>query len=198
MGPEGADQLSVLSTLFREAYLHARPARVAVLGCATGNGFEHIEPETTRRIVGVDVNPDYLAVARRRFPQLREQLELICSSLEGDPLPPASFELISAGLIFEYLDPESLLRKIAAWLAPGGICAVVLQVPSDECPAVSPTGCESLGVLADFMRLVSPELFATLAQRSGLTPIARSVVPLRHGKRFFSGWFARSGDRPEA
>jgi hypothetical protein len=28
-----------------------------VLGCATGNGFEHIDPLVTRRVVEIDINP---------------------------------------------------------------------------------------------------------------------------------------------
>jgi SAM-dependent methyltransferase len=191
MGPEGADQLSVLSRLFREAYVHVRPARVAVLGCATGNGLEHIAPEITRKVVGIDVNPAYLEVARRRFPALHGSLELVCSSLEDTSLKPASFELISAGLIFEYVDPGPLLRKIAAWLTPGGICAVVLQLPSEGCPEVLPTGYETLGALEDVMRLVRPQVFESLARRAGLIPTAQRTAALRYGKRFFSGWFAK-------
>jgi ABC-type sugar transport system substrate-binding protein len=31
------------------------------VGCAAGNGFEHVDPRVTRTVVGIDINPDYLA-----------------------------------------------------------------------------------------------------------------------------------------
>ena len=60
-------QLQVLNQLFKVVLEEHRPESMAVLGCSTGNGFEHIDPSTTRRVVGIDINPSYLAVARKRF-----------------------------------------------------------------------------------------------------------------------------------
>ena len=60
-------QLQLLSRRFGEALRRYRPASAAILGCATGNGLEHVDPAVTRTVVGLDVNPAHLAVARRRF-----------------------------------------------------------------------------------------------------------------------------------
>jgi SAM-dependent methyltransferase len=62
-----AGQLPALSAIFRGVYLEQRPRRVTVLGCATGNGFEHIDPAMTEEVIGVDINAAYLEVARKRF-----------------------------------------------------------------------------------------------------------------------------------
>jgi hypothetical protein len=53
MGPEGADLLAPLSAVFQEAWLAAQPERVLVVGCATGNGLEHVDPAVTRRVAEV-------------------------------------------------------------------------------------------------------------------------------------------------
>src|SRR5215471_2052668 len=63
-------QLRFLSDLFAESLQCFQPQSVAILGIAGGNGLERIDPGVTRRIVGFDVNPDYLDVIRERFPQL--------------------------------------------------------------------------------------------------------------------------------
>jgi len=77
MGPQGVDQLAPLSAIFEEVYAAAQPDRLLVLGCATGNGLEHVNPAVTKRIVGVDVNLQYLGVARQRFIGLGARLELV-------------------------------------------------------------------------------------------------------------------------
>ncbi|HVS25014.1 MAG TPA: class I SAM-dependent methyltransferase, partial [Gammaproteobacteria bacterium] len=67
-------QAQLLAAVFA-AELRARaPASVAVLGCAGGNGFEHAP--RSLRVVGVDLNPDYVAAARARFGGRLPRLEL--------------------------------------------------------------------------------------------------------------------------
>src|SRR5512138_1690764 len=120
MGPDGVDQLAPLSASFQEVYAAAQTDRLLVLGCGTGNGLEHVNPAVTKRVVGVDVNLQYLGVARQRFFHLGPRLELFCSEAEKFRTAPASFDLVHAGLIFEYVHPEVLVRKITEWLAPDG------------------------------------------------------------------------------
>src|SRR5271169_7263165 len=56
-------QLVALSDLFAEAVRCCRPASIAVLGIAGGNGLDHVDSSTTARVVGLDVNPLYLEAA---------------------------------------------------------------------------------------------------------------------------------------
>ena len=81
MGAGGADQLAPLAAIFGEVYTAARPASVALLGCATGNGLEAIDPSVTPRIVGIDLHPEYLAIARQRHHGLGTALDLRCADL---------------------------------------------------------------------------------------------------------------------
>jgi len=120
MGPQGVDQRAPLSAIFEEVYAAAQPDRLLVLGCGTGDGLEHVNPAVTKRIVGVDVNLQYLGVARQRFIGLGARLELFCSEAERFRAAPASFDLVHAALLLEYLHPEPLVRRIAEWLAPHG------------------------------------------------------------------------------
>ena len=129
MGAAGADQLAPLSQLFQEIYLSAQPDRLLVVGCSTGNGLEHVDPSITKRIVGVDVNLQYLGIARQRFFHLGPALELFCNEVEKFRQPPASFDMIHAALVLEYVQPDVAVRRFADWLAPGGTCSVVLQLP---------------------------------------------------------------------
>lgn len=188
MGPEGVDQLAPLSTIFQEVYLAAQPDRVLLLGCATGNGLEHVNPAVTQKVTGVDVNLQYLGVARQRFMHLGAKLELFCAEAEKFRPTPQSFDLVHAALVFEYLHPEPLVRRIAEWLAPGGSCCVVLLLPGGEAPA-APS--KPMQIIEKAMKLVPPDELTRLFQHYGLSRKRARTVPLKHGKSFWVGVFAR-------
>jgi SAM-dependent methyltransferase len=189
MGPDGVDQLAPLSGVFQEVYLAAQPDRVLVLGCGTGNGIEHVDPAVTHRVVGVDVNLQYLGVARQRFFHLGARLELYCAEAEKFRTQPASFDLVHVGLLFEYLHPEVLVRKISEWIAPGGTCSVVLQLPGGEAPA-APT--KTLQIIEKAMKLVPPDELTRLFEHYGLPRKRAKTLPLKHGKSFWVGVFGRA------
>src|SRR5512138_1884495 len=189
MGPQGVDQLAPLSASFQEVYAAAQTDRLLVLGCGTGNGLEHVNPAVTKRSVGVDVNLQYLGVARQRFIGLGARLELYCSEVEKFRAAPVSFDLVHAALLFEYLHPEPLVRKIAEWLAPHGTCSVVLQLPGGAGPE-APT--KTMQLIQKAMRLVPPEELGRLFEHYGLPPRRSKTVPLKHGKSFWTGAFGRA------
>lgn len=190
MGPEGADQLAPLSSIFQEVYLAAQPDRVLVLGCATGNGLEHVNPAVTQKVTGVDVNLQYLGIARQRFMHLGTKLELFCSEAEKFRAPAASFDLVHAALILEYLHPEPLVRRIAEWLAPAGTCCVVLQLPGGDAPA-APS--KPMQLIQKAMKLVPPDDLTRLFEHYGLSRKRTRTVPLKHGRSFWVGVFGRAG-----
>lgn len=71
MRSPGVQQLGVLSNLFKKALLSYLPSSIGVLGVAGGNGFEHIDETVTQRVVGIDINEEYLGVVRRRYSTLK-------------------------------------------------------------------------------------------------------------------------------
>lgn len=181
----------VFGTLLRA---HA-PQRLAVLGCATGNGFDAIPPETAR-VVGIDINPRYLARLERRFGQTLPGLELICADLgEADAALAGLdgvFDLVHAALVFEYVDPAVVLERVVAWLREGGLLSVVLQRPAAHAGRVTETPFTSLRALEPIMKLVEPAALEALADRAGLRCEAARVDTLPSGKPFYLGVFRRA------
>jgi SAM-dependent methyltransferase len=190
MGPEGVDQLAPLSALFQEAVLGAQPDRALLVGCATGNGLEHLDPSVTRRVVGLDVNLQYLGIARQRFFHLGPRLELYCTSVGTWRHPPQSFDLIHAALVFEYLHPEPVVAQLAGWLAPGGTLSVVLQRPGGEAPAPA---LKALEIIQKAQKLLPPEELTALCAAQGLALRRSRTVPLKYGKSFWVGYFTPGG-----
>ena len=188
MGPQGADQLVPLAAIFGKLYAARRPRRLAVLGVATGNGLEHVDPAVTRRTVGLDVNLSYLAVTRQRFMRLGASLELLCGDLERAQLDAGGFDLVHAALVLEHVDFRRTLPRLASWLAPGGAFSAVLQLP-DDCPVIP---IASLRAVGEAMRLVPPEELRAHATDAGLAERVAYVVPLPTGRRLFTALYQRA------
>jgi len=192
MNAENVGQLPVLNNILENVLKDIPSNNLAVLGCGTGNGFEHINPQIMERVLGIDINPEYLSLLRRRYGSKLRMLELICSDLNTFACPDNSFDLIYAALIFEYVDFEKILKKVANWLTTKGTLVVVLQLPSLKSEMISETAYSSLRLLDTIMRLVNPETFNETAEKCGLEKSNKIEIPLKLGKRFLVSYYKRS------
>jgi SAM-dependent methyltransferase len=59
-------QAQMLADQFERLLVRHRPTSVAIVGCAGGNGLERIEAGQVRRVVGIDINPEFIEAARAR------------------------------------------------------------------------------------------------------------------------------------
>jgi SAM-dependent methyltransferase len=188
MGQDGVDQLGPLASIFQEVYLAGQPDQVLLLGCGTGNGLEHVDPAVTKRVVGVDVNLQHLGIARQRYFHLGARLELYCAEVEKFRPSGGRFALVHAALLFEYLHPEVLVRRIAEWVSDEGLCSVVLQLPGGD-PVEAPS--KAMRIIEKAARLVPPEELTQLLEHYGLVRTRERVVPLKQGRRLWAAQFAR-------
>jgi SAM-dependent methyltransferase len=184
MALPAVDQSRMLADEMEKLLQAHRPHALAVIGCAGGNGFERIDARQTPRVVGVDINPDYLACAQRRFDGVYRSLELICSDVQSGPLTFAPVDLMFAGLIFEYVDVSATLANLTACLRPGGILAVLVQLPAAGKAAVTATPFVSLAALSAIIRLTPPEEVIGAARSVALSLSAMQRIELSTGKRF--------------
>jgi hypothetical protein len=192
-------QLEALSDLFSDALTSRRPTSVAVLGVAGGNGLDRIDTARTRRIVGFDIQPEYLEAVRGRFPALAG-LELHCADLGRDDLAEkqiAPVELVHAAMILEHAgtDDASLQRCIQnalALMAPDGALSVVLQLPSTLNQDVGLSGVASIELLRDHFTLIAPNHLQAEVERHGMEMVWEKQYPLLGGKAFWMGIFVRT------
>jgi SAM-dependent methyltransferase len=181
--PSVAQASYLAQTLFR--WVKAlNPSSVAVLGCSGGNGFDVLPPAQVHRVVGVDINPAYLAVAEKRFHNRFQTLELIPGDLLSPSLTFAPVDLVFAALIFEYVSPRRCLPTIIRFLKPGGKLGVILQQETPAHPAITPSGIPSLRRLEGHMRLISTKEFEEIARSEGMTVHEKRRRKLDTGKIF--------------
>ena len=184
MALPGVAQAGYLAdTLERLVREHA-PRSVAIIGCAGGNGFERLFGFNLRRVVGVDINPSYLAEAERRYTGRFPNLELICSDITSQTCHFEPPDLIFAALVFEYIGVEAGLTSLRRLSRPGTLTATVLQRPHLDIGAVTPSPFSSLRKLDPVLRIVPPAQFHDSARQVGFT--IRSSLPrtLPTGKAF--------------
>jgi demethylmenaquinone methyltransferase/2-methoxy-6-polyprenyl-1,4-benzoquinol methylase len=95
-----------------------------VLDVATGTGL--VAAELRRRgfqVTGLDLSPEMLAVAHRRF---GDEVELINASAEALPLASASFDHLTVTHVLRYVaDPGATLAELARVVRPGGVVAAL-------------------------------------------------------------------------
>jgi trans-aconitate methyltransferase len=188
MRSAAVQQLDALSDLFAEAVEFRAPSSIAILGVAGGNGLDRIDSEAIHRIVGIDVNQDYLDAVRRRYPHL-PHLELHCADLAQEVLAIAPVQLVHAALVFEHAGTAQCLDNAVSLVAPNGALSVVLQLPSKTEANVGSSGYSSLQRLSADFSLIDPIwLRDTLAKRKfTLACETRRAVPA--GKELWMGVF---------
>jgi hypothetical protein len=190
MSAPGIGQLAVLADLFGVALRFRRPASVAVLGIAGGNGLDRIDSRVTTRIVGLDVNPAYLDAVRRRYSGL-PGLELYCVDLAQDAIELPPVQPVHAGLVFEHAGTGLCLENTLSLVASGGALSVVLQLPGDGVEDVSPSVVASMQALKPHFSPIDPRWLTETLIARGFEPPYQYHRALPGGKTFWTGVFAR-------
>lgn len=181
--PEVA-QAQLLAGIFSEHLAVHSPGSVAVAGCAGGNGFDRIDPAVTRRVVGVDLNGQYLDATRARFGTQFKQLELVEGDIQSPMVAFAPVDMVYAALVLEYVDAGVALGRMREWLNPRGTLVTVVQLPAGDLPAVTTSQFGSLNVLETVMQFVAPEQLHATAERNGLRSVSSATRQTPCGKRF--------------
>ncbi|NUN70167.1 MAG: class I SAM-dependent methyltransferase [Bacteroidetes bacterium] len=177
-------QRPLLNRLLRDELTVTQPASVLIIGSSTGNGVEHIDPQRTRRVECIDINPTFIRSLRERFPDPPFQLTVHCMDVMEFDFRPSSYDLVHAALLFEYIGWQTILPHIVRSLTPGGVLSVVIQLPSATAPAVTPTPYTRLRALESVFHFVEPDRLIEQATGQSLILDKHSTEPLPSGKAF--------------
>src|SRR5690606_6194815 len=108
-----------MRALRREAFGRAR-GRVLEVAVGTGKNLPLYPPEV-EELVGVDLSPAMLEVARRRAAELGTDVELLEADAEALPFPDASFDTVASSLsTCTFPDPVRALREMRRVCKPDG------------------------------------------------------------------------------
>jgi len=168
----------------REAIRHAVQSYGAssflYLGCAGGNGLESIGDA---RVVGLDLNENFLVTARERWGHL-PNAEFVACNLDSVLPDKGPFGLAFGALVFEYVhDLSSLIRQLAGCI--DGRLVALLLATRENAPAVSESPYrEALQPVGREFRYLSADDFVTTARESGFVLDKQEEIALPAGKHF--------------
>ncbi len=177
-------QAQFLADAFDKVVLCFEPKSIAIIGCSGGNGFDRISPALVQRVVGIDINPGFIAATSMRFQSCFRQLDLICQDFVDKRCTFEPVDLVFAGLVFEYVDYRAGLSSIKRFVKPGGYLSVILQLPSEHISAVSPSPYSSLNKLSNLLKFVPVEEFGSYAEGHGFLIRESKQTRLDSGKEF--------------
>lgn len=177
-------QTQYLAGLFENLLEKFSPESVAVIGCAGGNGLEKINSEKVKRIVCVEINPDFLSAAEDRYGKKFDDCEFRRADISSPGIDFAPVDFIFSPLVFEYTDPDKALANISRLTVPGGNFATVLQLPNENIPEVSPSPYTTLNTLSEIFSFVRPEEMKRVATANGFDPLKEKITTLNSGKSF--------------
>jgi SAM-dependent methyltransferase len=103
-------------------------SRVLDLGCGAGRLARHLAELGAAEVIGVDLSARMLELARAECSHPR--VSYLRESIEGAAFPLDRFDLVVSSLAFHYVgDYQGLARRIAGWLAPGGVLVFSTEHP---------------------------------------------------------------------
>jgi len=184
VGLEQVGQAAAIRNTIAAAVRDFSPASLLYLGCAGGNGLEDVPHGT--RIIGVDFQQSYLAVAEQRW---RDHPAVWVHHDLNQPLPEwIEADLGFAALVLEYLDDvETLLRNLRV----KRLVAMILET-REGAPAVTDSPYrEALLPVGREFRYLSRDRFVEVAGLAGFVLEQESETPLPGGKFFSSLTLAR-------
>lgn len=177
-------QSKYLSQYFSKLLQSFQPRTVALLGCSGGNGLEMIDNKKVKKVICVDINPNFLREAENRFSKKFNDIEFVCQDITSHSFNIYKVDLVYGGLVFEYTDITFAIANISKYINEKGILGVVLQHQDENIPEVSPSKYKRLEKLSRIFRFVSPIRFTELCNIYNLKLISEKEVRLESGKKF--------------
>lgn len=108
--------------------------RVLEIGCGTGSLLLLVKKaQPAAEVVGLDPDPNALAIARRKARRAGVELSLDQGFADALPYPDASFDRVLSSFMFHHLSrdvKEKTLREVRRVLKPGGRFHMVDFAPS--------------------------------------------------------------------
>jgi SAM-dependent methyltransferase len=102
--------------------------RVLDLGCGAGRLARDLAERGAAEVIGVDLSERMLALARAECSHPR--MTYLRESIEAVAFPRERFDLVVSSMAFHYVgDYHGLARRIAGWLAPGGLLVFSTEHP---------------------------------------------------------------------
>jgi ubiquinone/menaquinone biosynthesis C-methylase UbiE len=119
-----------------QAQVSTEPQDILDMGCSVGlSTFALQQVYPSAKVTGIDLSPYYIAVARYNSQQRQTTINWKHAAAESTGLPDASFDIVSACLMFHELPQaaaKQIFREARRLLRPGGYFTLMDMNPRSE------------------------------------------------------------------
>jgi hypothetical protein len=179
---ENVYQLQTMNEMMKEQFCAYPAQSVMILGVAGGNGLEHIDPTKFRSVYGVDINPDYLAVCQKRYPDLGDCFKPICADLSDEAVQLPHADLLIANLLIEYIG-YACFQKVVTKVKPQYLSCIIQVNPETSFVSDSPY-LHAFDRLEEVLHAVEEQELVSRMQEIGYMKELTAVKDLPNGKKF--------------
>jgi predicted TPR repeat methyltransferase len=188
MSHELVGQSTLLNSLTKIYLEIIKPEGAIFLGIAGGNGLEHIDNNITKRVIGIDINQDYLETAFNRYSHTIPSLQLMNLDIVKNSESIFKADFIWAALVLEYTGIDKALEFSKNNIRRGGHLIVSIQSNNNK-PSVSSTGIESVKRAGEIFSAVDPEELLRKSEESGFALIGKEENLLPNEKSIITYHF---------
>jgi 2-polyprenyl-3-methyl-5-hydroxy-6-metoxy-1,4-benzoquinol methylase len=181
-------QSTLLNDLTKKYLDEIKPDIAIFLGVAGGNGLEHIDNNITRAVYGIDINPEYLNTASKRYQPSIASLKLLNLDIVQHSETICRADFVWAALVLEYTGVDKVLEFSTNNMRKGGHLVVSIQSNNNK-QTVSPTGIESVKKAREIFSIVNPETLLSEAAEKEYRLMGKEENTLTNGKSITSFHF---------
>ncbi|NTW84105.1 MAG: methyltransferase domain-containing protein [Chlorobiaceae bacterium] len=174
-------QLQALNSIFQSQYEDYLPETLLYIGICTGNGLEHLRPEVTRTVYGIDINEHFLKLCTARYAGSISSLQTRCLDLNHAYFSESTVDLVVVNLVLEFIDSERFIGQLRQVMKKGTVVSIVFQIRHDA-PQISSSGVKAMDVLSGFKREVDREFLEKQLYMAGLVRIREQSRIMGDGK----------------
>lgn len=174
-------QLQLLNKLTKNYLEMLKPETAIFLGIAGGNGLEHINNTITKKVIGIDINKEYLSTTQKRYAEKIPALHLLQLNLLKENTTLFKADFIWAALIVEYAGIDSILKFSYNNLKTNGHLIVSIQV-NNLAQTISETGIESVKKTGKIFKTVNADELNKKAAGLGFLQVYHEENMLPNGK----------------
>ena len=174
-------QSLLLNSLTKKYLDDIKPETAVFLGIAGGNGLEHIDKNITRRVYGIDINPEYLNMTFKRYGSAIASLQLVNLDIVKQSETICKADFVWAALVLEYTGIDKALEFCTNNIHKAGHLIISIQSNNNK-ESVSPTGIDSIKKAGEIFSIVNPEDLERKAVEAEYRLIGKEENILPNGK----------------
>lgn len=184
MASNNVYQLQTLKSITESQMKDYVHTNVLILGISGGNGLEHIDVSQTKKIVGIDVNSQYLNICRKRYQHLTDILELVCCDLTNSDVELPYSDIMICNLIIEYIGINTFIELIQNNKESINIISIILQKNNDNGFVSNSSFSSSFKILESILHNIDEDNLRIELLKIGFNCINKLSYPLPNGKEF--------------